>query len=156
MAFAAPPARMEALPSPFRVGWKKKKTCNVEKKARGAVLGSASSPDACGSVHEEGSSATWNRRSALAAPVAATALSFSSISRAEDDPSMGGDPEITQEVFMDMNIGGQPAGRIVVGLYGKLVPKTAENFATLASGNKAIGYKGSIFHRVIPGFVLQA
>ena len=50
---------------------------------------------------------------------------------------------------MDVSVGGNPAGRIVLGLFGNYVPKTADNFAGLATMEKGFGYKGATFHRVI-------
>ncbi|CEH11943.1 peptidyl-prolyl cis-trans isomerase h [Ceraceosorus bombacis] len=63
-------------------------------------------------------------------------------------------------VFMDVTIGDQPAGRIKFELFSDVVPKTAENFRQLCTGEQRInhspqGYKGAVFHRVIRDFMVQ-
>jgi hypothetical protein len=70
--------------------------------------------------------------------------------------------EQNPRVYFDMEVGGQKAGRITMELFASTVPKTAENFRALCTGEKGVGksgknlhFKSSIFHRVIPGFMCQ-
>ncbi|KXN70050.1 Ppia protein, partial [Conidiobolus coronatus NRRL 28638] len=59
------------------------------------------------------------------------------------------------KVFFDLSAGGAPLGRVVMELRADVVPKTAENFRQLCTGQNGYGYKGSTFHRVIPNFMCQ-
>merc|ERR1712194_673434 len=66
------------------------------------------------------------------------------------------------QVYFDMTVGGEAAGRIIMELRSDVTPKTAENFRALCTGEKGVGkmgkplhFKGSAFHRVIPDFMCQ-
>lgn len=80
----------------------------------------------------------------------------------EDEEIDHKDAEITHRVYFDVDIDSRPAGRIVMGLYGNVVPKTVNNFKTLCEGTEKdpntgaqLAYAGSPFHRIIPSFMIQ-
>jgi peptidylprolyl isomerase len=67
------------------------------------------------------------------------------------------------KVFLDLTIGGERVGCVVIELYADKLPRTAENFRLLCTGERGTGrwsgkrlhYKGAPFHRVVPGFMCQ-
>ena len=65
-------------------------------------------------------------------------------------------------VFFDITIDGRYAGRMEMTLRNDIVPRTAENFRALCTGEKGIGragkplyFKGCLFHRIVPEFMCQ-
>jgi cyclophilin family peptidyl-prolyl cis-trans isomerase len=62
-------------------------------------------------------------------------------------------------VFFDIELDGEPAGRVAITLFADTVPRTAENFRALCVGaglsrtGHKLHFKGSKFHRIIPDFV---
>lgn len=66
------------------------------------------------------------------------------------------------QVYFDISIGKQPLGRVTMELFAEVLPKTAENFRCLCTGERGtspsgnkLHYKGSTFHRIISGFMAQ-
>ena len=89
-------------------------------------------------------------------PCAAAAAAAATCSALAEGEAAGAAPVVTDKVFFDID-GGAPelSGRVVMGLYGEVVPKTTANFVALAKGTPGFGYKGSAFHRIINDFMLQ-
>ncbi|AFZ80357.1 cyclophilin 1, putative [Theileria equi strain WA] len=89
------------------------------------------------------------------------AVTFSPLhSRSQVLFSTLGEKMVRPRVFFDISIGGVGAGRVEFELYSDIVPKTAENFRKLATGEHKhpsvnLHYKNSIFHRIIPQFMCQ-
>ncbi|UXI16271.1 origin recognition complex subunit 2 [Sarcoptes scabiei] len=87
-------------------------------------------------------------------------IAFTSINA--NDTKLKG-PKATDTVTFHITIGGNDAGKVKIGLFGKTVPKTVENFKQLCvrhlteqtKDGSLVGYKGSIFHRVINDFMIQ-
>uniref|UniRef100_A0A8C9UKZ2 Peptidyl-prolyl cis-trans isomerase n=1 Tax=Spermophilus dauricus TaxID=99837 RepID=A0A8C9UKZ2_SPEDA len=70
-------------------------------------------------------------------------------------PRPGRLPTVTSIVFFDIAIKDEPLSRVSFELFADKIPKIAENFHALSTGEKGFGYKGSCFHRIIPEFMCQ-
>ncbi|CAD6232410.1 unnamed protein product [Miscanthus lutarioriparius] len=102
------------------------------------------------------------RRAAAAAAIAIAAapalLSVSPASSkaqeaeaaAEAAPPCLAELPVTAKAFLDVSIGGEPAGRITVGLFGDAAPAGASRFLSLVTG---VGYRRKEFVKIVPGYV---
>jgi peptidyl-prolyl isomerase F (cyclophilin D) len=97
-------------------------------------------------INTSGGLIMLSRRNFIAASAAAIAAS---------QTVLAADEKKLPRVFFDVTADGKPVGRIVIELRADVVPKTAENFRALCTGEKGFGYKGSAFHRIIPQFMCQ-
>ncbi|XP_053675515.1 peptidyl-prolyl cis-trans isomerase E [Anopheles nili] len=71
------------------------------------------------------------------------------------EPKVAEEKKRNPQVFFDIRIGNSDVGRVIMVLRADIVPKTAENFRALCTGEQGFGYKGSTFHRIIPEFMCQ-
>ncbi|URE06155.1 PPIases accelerate the folding of proteins (By similarity) [Musa troglodytarum] len=87
-------------------------------------------------------------------PIKAVTKEFHMTNDGHDKLKVEKEPEKTHRVFLDVDIDGQHLGRIVIGLYGEVVPKTVGEKSN-GTGGRNLHYKGTQFHRIVSGFVIQ-
>ncbi|TRY91680.1 hypothetical protein DNTS_003335, partial [Danionella cerebrum] len=58
-------------------------------------------------------------------------------------------------VFFRVAVDGHGAGTLIMELFTHLVPRTAERFRALCTGERGASYKGTLFHRVIPEYLCE-
>ncbi|KAM7182203.1 ranBP2-like and GRIP domain-containing protein 4 isoform 1-T1 [Macrochelys suwanniensis] len=63
--------------------------------------------------------------------------------------------ETNPVVYFEVSADDEPLGHITMELFSNIVPRTAENFRVLCTGERGFGFKNSIFHRIVPDFVCQ-
>ncbi|CAI0540693.1 unnamed protein product [Linum tenue] len=96
----------------------------------------------------------WSSKS-LAVALLWSVVLFGTLALSQAKKSDENLKEITNKVYFDIEINGKPAGRIVMGLFGKAVPKTVVGEKGIGKSGKPLTYKGSSFHRIIPSFMIQ-
>lgn len=117
---------------------------------RGVVHRAFSSSDKTESIN-------WGRAVGISAAITILAITYNTLFNQDEEDllEMTGpaapQADIVSKVFFDVDIDDKPAGRIVLGLYDSVVPKTTQNFEVLSETK----YRGCTFHRIIPRFMIQ-
>lgn len=89
-------------------------------------------------------------------PEAAEVTSDGGVDESEIDNAAGNEGQAKRsKIYFEVAADGVPLGRINMELFNEVVPRTAENFRQIATGEAGFSYTGSKFHRVIPNFMLQ-
>mmetsp|Transcript_26107 Transcript_26107/g.43132 ORF Transcript_26107/g.43132 Transcript_26107/m.43132 type:complete len:281 (-) Transcript_26107:353-1195(-) len=94
---------------------------------------------------------------------AAAATSASQLFSFKENANTADPDYFNPRVFFDIQIGAKRVGRLVIELFADVVPKTAENFRCLCTGERGLGqktqkalhFKNTFFHRIIKGFMMQ-
>lgn len=86
--------------------------------------------------------------------IALASLSYS-VAKPKDSTTKEVEALVTHKVFFDVQIGNEDRGRIVIGLFGNVVPLTVKNFLKYATSTEGDSYKNTEFHRVIKEFMIQ-
>lgn len=63
--------------------------------------------------------------------------------------------ETNPVVYLEISADDEPLGHVTIELFFNIVPRTAENFRALCTGEKGFGFRNTVFHRIIPDFVCQ-
>lgn len=63
--------------------------------------------------------------------------------------------KLCPQVYLSISADDEPLGTVTIELFSHIVPKTAENFRALCTGQKGFGLRNSVFHRVVPDFMCQ-
>lgn len=82
-------------------------------------------------------------------------LSLSELQKGHLSLAAGLSKDTNPVVYFEVSADDEPLGHITMELFSNIVPRTAENFRALCTGEKGFGFKNSRFHRIVTDFVCQ-
>lgn len=82
-------------------------------------------------------------------------LSLSELQKGHLSLAAGLSKDTNPIVYFEVSADDEPLGHITMELFSNIVPRTAENFRALCTGEKGFGFKNSSFHRIVTDFVCQ-